>query len=352
MKNLWMIALCVTAGVAGYGGAATAPVGPKPGSLESYKDWTIGCDNRNRCETVALLAEGASWPDHPLLVGVARDAGPNAEAELWIDHDERYGRAAISILIDGRKIASANSEGSTAQFRGPQAAALAIAMARGRGMEVRAGNRVIGRPSLAGSAAALRYMDGLQGRAGTTTALVATGPLGPTAVRPAPATPTIKRVSIPAGPVPTALWREELTAIGTLTGCTDEMRDGPLPELHRLSRSETLVIVPCGAGAYNFSSVPLIATGVPGRRQFRHALFDFQPGGGERAAKPMLVNASFAPNRSRLASYAKGRGLGDCGGSEAYVWDGTRFRLIEARAMDECRGSWHWITTWSAQAVD
>ena len=351
MKNLWIAAVFLGS-VAGMCGAASAPVAPKPGSLESYKDWTIGCDNRNRCEAVALLPEGGDWPDTPVLLGIARSAGPDAAAEMWIDHDERYGRAAISILIDGRKLAGATSDGATAALRGPQVAALALAMARGGVMEVRAGKRVIGRPSLAGSAAALRYMDARQGRAGTTTALVATGKLGPTAVRSAPVAPAIKRVAIPAGPAPTALWREELTAIGALTGCADEMRDGPVPELYRLSRTEMLVIVPCGAGAYNMTSVPLIATGVPGRRAFHNAVFDFQPGWSEAGAKPMLVNARFAPEASRLESYAKGRGLGDCGGSEAYVWDGTRFRLVEARAMGECRGSWHWITTWSAQVVD
>ncbi len=66
----------------------------------------------------------------------------------------------------------------------------------------------------------------------------------------------------------------------------------------------------------------------------------------------MLVNAGFTPDRSRLESFAKGRGIGDCGGSEAYVWDGARFRLVEASAMGECRGAWRWITTWSAQVIE
>ena len=36
----------------------SAAQAPTPGTLETYKDWTIGCDNRNRCEAVALLPEG------------------------------------------------------------------------------------------------------------------------------------------------------------------------------------------------------------------------------------------------------------------------------------------------------
>ncbi|MDI1296428.1 MAG: DUF1176 domain-containing protein [bacterium] len=323
---------------------------PKPGKLETYRDWTIGCDNRNRCDAVSLLAEDGDIPDTPMMVGVARNAGADATAEIWVVHDAK-GRAQVDVHVDGRKVASIPSLNGDGMLIGPQASALAIAMARGTTMDVRVGGKVIGRPSLAGSGAALRYMDARQGRAGTTTALIATGPLGPTAVRPAPPAPTIRRALIPAGAVPPSLWREELTALGKFTGCTDEMKDGQPLELHRLSKSETLILVPCGSGAYNFSSVPVIATGTAGRRVFRFATFDYQPSWTEEASHPMLVNVGWSPETSRLDSFAKGRGIGDCGNSETYVWDGVRFRLAEASAMDECRGAWHWITTWTARVT-
>lgn len=324
---------------------------PKPGPLETYKDWAIGCDNRNRCEAVSLLPEGGEWPDNPVMVGVVRDAGPDSAAEVWVSRDAKGG-GDISFHVDGQKIASAASRDGDATVRGPQAAALAIAMARGSVLELRLGARSLGRPSLAGSGAALRYMDARQGRAGTSTALVATGPLGPIAVKPAPVAPQIRRAPIPAGAAPATLWREELTAIGKFTGCTDEMKDAQPPELHRLAKGETLILVPCGSGAYNFTAIPVIATGVPGRRIFRYATFDLKPGWSEEEARPMLVNAGWVPEKSLLSSFAKGRGIGDCGGSETYVWDGTRFRLVEATSMGECRGAWHWIRTWSAQVTE
>ncbi|HTG39817.1 DUF1176 domain-containing protein [Sphingomonas sp.] len=52
-----------------------------------------------------------------------------------------------------------------------------------------------------------------------------------------------------------------------------------------------------------------------------------------------------------LASYAKGRGIGDCGVSQRFIWDGPRFRLIEQAEMSECRGSIDYITTWRAMPV-
>lgn len=323
---------------------------PRPGSLETYKDWTIGCDNRGRCEAVSLMPDGSDWPDTSVMMGVTRDAGGAADPEIWVSWDAK-GKEELSFLVDGRKVAMATSSGGEVTLQGAQASALAVAMARGGKLEVRSGAKLIGQPSLAGIAAALRYMDARQGRAGTLAALVATGPLGRSAVRSAPPPMSVRRAIIPVGAAPVTLWREELSALGKFTGCADEMRDASPPELHRLSKTETLVLVPCGAGAYNFTSVPVIATGVPGRRIFRFASFDFQPGWSEGAAHPMLVNAGWAAETSTLQSYAKGRGLGDCGGSETYVWDGAGFRLVEASAMGECRGAWRWITTWSAKVV-
>lgn len=346
-KAVFIVALAAY----GWSGIAAAQA-PRPGKLETYKDWTIGCDNRNRCEAVSLLPDGGEWPDSPVTIGVGRAAGPDAAAEVWVSRDAK-GAGDVSFHVDGRKVASVPSKDGEATLRGPQADALAIAMARGSVLEVKSGNRLLGRPSLAGSGAALRYMDARQGRAGTSTALVATGALGPLAVRAAPATPEIRRAVIAKGTAPTALWREELTALGKFTGCADEMRTGPQqPDLQRLSKTETLILVPCGNGAYNFTSIPVIATGIPGRRAFRLASFDYKPGWSAEEARPMLVNAGWVGEKSLLQSYAKGRGIGDCGGSETYVWDGTRFRLAEATSMGECRGAWHWITTWSARVVE
>lgn len=345
-KRLFATALAVM--LAATGAIAQAP---NPGALETYKDWTIGCDNRNRCEAVALMPEGGDLPEIPLMIGIARAAGPDAETEIWISREGK-GQAEVSFLVDGRKVAGATARDGEAAVKGPQASALAIAMARGSTLDVRSGTKLLGRPSLSGSGAALRYMDARQRRAGTSSALVATGPLGVNAVRPAPAAPLIRRMAVPGGAAPAPLWREELAALLKFTGCAGEMAPDQSPELHRLSKTETLILVPCGSGAYNFSSVPVIATGVAGRRAWRFASFDYKPGWSEDAKRPMLVNTGWTPEKSRLDSFAKGRGLGDCGGSEAYVWDGTRFRLIEAAAMGECRGSWHWITTWSAKVVE
>ena len=47
----------------------------------------------------------------------------------------------------------------------------------------------------------------------------------------------------------------------------------------------------------------------------------------------------------------KGRGLGDCGSGQDYVWDGKRFRLVQQTDLGECRGMLDYITTWRAQVI-
>lgn len=348
------LAVALATGLFAAGGhALTIDFRPHPSKLETYRDWTIACDNRARCEAVSLFPEGGEWPEKPVMVGVVRDAGADADAEIWAAGSDGLGRGMASFHVDGRKIASAAVKDDEARILGPQASALAIAMARGSVLEVRVNDRMIGRPSISGAAAALRYMDARQGRAGTVTALIATGPLGRSAVKPAPKAPVIKRAAVPQDIRPAALWREELAAAGRMTQCAEEWsEDGPQPQLFALSRNQTLVLLPCGSGAYNFNSAPLIATGVAGRRSFAWAPFDFPPGWNPDEGDPMLVNAGFTPENSRLDSFTKGRGIGDCGGSESYVWDGARFRLVEATSMGECRGAWHWLTTWAANVAE
>src|SRR3546814_14847936 len=103
-------------------------------------------------------------------------------------------------------------------------------------------------------------------------------------------------------------------------------------------------MLPWGAGAYNFSSAALIATGKFGKREFTAPIFALQPGWGMKEdGYPMLVNYGWDAARSTLSSYPRCRCLGDSGGADTYVWAGTQFRLFSARSMVACRGDMKWI---------
>jgi hypothetical protein len=121
--------------------------------------------------------------------------------------------------------------------------------------------------------------------------------------------------------------------------------DKPETEAFALGGGKTLVLIPCGSGAYNYSTVPFVVEG--GKAAV--ARFDRVPGSSE-VGLATLVNAGWDAAKAELGTYAKGRGIGDCGASETFVWDGAMFRLIELRAMGECRGSTNFLRLWKAEA--
>lgn len=336
--------------------ALVAPVaatgaGPVPATLETYRDWTIACDNGGRCETASLAPENDADYDAQATVFIERDGGPDAQPKVTISLPKQQ-TGTVDIRIDGKTAASAPVKDADVVVSGQNAFALVTALARGSRFEVAQTGKTIAHASLNGSGAALRYMDARQSRAGTVTALIAKGPLGARAVKTPPALPTVKGVAVPPEGAKLNLWKAEAAQAEKLTQCAAENASPTLnPELYALGGDKVLVLLPCGAGAYNFLTMPLIASGKAGRRTLAFAKFDYKPGWTEDAAKPMLINASWLAKDATLSSYAKGRGIGDCGGSETYVWDGAMFRLVEATAMGECRGAWSWLTTWRAKVV-
>jgi hypothetical protein len=208
--------------------------------------------------------------------------------------------------------------------------------------------------SLSGTSASLRYFDAVQKRAGTAAAMVAKGKKTyrpPVFAMQGIALPKL----MPAGNIPDA---SDLVALAEKSPCKDE-RYGPsedqaFPLATPNGGDTALVLVACGAGAYNFSSAAYIGSrkSPDSEWQFVSAQFDYSPGWTNLQGElPVLVNAYWDEEKNTLSSYAKGRGLGDCGSAEDYIWDGTSFRLIRASTMPECRGSWEWITTYRADVV-
>jgi hypothetical protein len=323
--------------------AASAAVQPVPGELKTFSDWTVACDNGARCEMGSLLPESGLPGDAPVMM-IAREAGPAGPIEITLQTGNDADGAA-SIVIDGRSVAEAEigSDGALS-FSGAEAVRITGAMVNGGQLML----KTLGseRPvSLKGSAAAMRYVDAGQDRAGTVTAWVASGARPQGSVPPARALPIVTALAAPRGNA-SAPDAAETKRLRGSAGCDEEYLPEGLQdaEAHLVGPGQTLVLVACGAGAYNSWSVPFIVAN--GRTEM--AKFDVDATGmNPDSSVPQLVNAGF--DDGVLSSFAKGRGLGDCGVSQAFVWDGTRFRLIGQSEMGECRGNPNWITTWRAQ---
>jgi hypothetical protein len=326
--------------------AAVAAMLPKPGELRSFEDWAVGCDNARRCTAVSLMEMESG--ENQLTVSITRSGGRKDAARLSIANIEDRKSGDLSLVADGTMIiGSADLKGQDAPFELDLPAAAIAKLKAAKTVELRdAAGVSLGGASLRGVVAALLYMDDRQGRAKSETALIAIGNRPATALTAPPPVPVIPSKSRPNGPR-FKLTAKDITALQARTSCDAEPGVSDAHEAYHLSGSTWLALVPCGSGAYNFMSVPVLVNRSIGRRM-KIATFDFAPGFTEAGGPPMLVNADWDAATGRLSSYAKGRGLGDCGSAETYTWDGSKFRLLSKIAMEECRGVIDWIPVWQA----
>ena len=334
--------------------AAALPV-PQLGEIVTFKNWAVGCDNGGNCEAVSLVPDigeaGYEGWDGPMTI--VRTAGIDDIFKIRLlfgaKEMDRYRMFVDGELVDTGPIVEGDRP---VEIVGEDAKKVAEAIIAGKLLVVQgpAGENIT-RISLAGSSAALRYIDEKQNRAGTDTALVARGnkPFEPLST-------AIPMITVdqwePATLAPDA---SALVALVEGSKCKDDryglVEDQAYPLGKRGDRYRALVLISCGSGAYNFSSAPYIGEYQEDSSEgwtFTPAKFDRQPRWGGEGSQPLLVNAGWDEQDQTLGSFGKGRGLGDCGSAENYVWDGERFRMIDASAMDECRGAYEWITIWRA----
>jgi hypothetical protein len=116
----------------------------------------------------------------------------------------------------------------------------------------------------------------------------------------------------------------------------------------RLDARTELWAVPCGSGAYNLTHNWYL-TG-PGGRDPRPAALIGTAGPGADPNMPdnSTVNGEYDPGSRTLSSFAKGRGIGDCGVQQTWTWTGQRFVLTMESTMGECAGvpSDFWPVAW------
>ncbi|TFI59287.1 DUF1176 domain-containing protein [Sphingomonas parva] len=320
--------------------AAVAPARPVPGEVKTFSDWAVGCDNLGTCKAAALAPEGEEFP--AVLMSITRAAGPNGALSVAFLSSEAI-PLPLRVAVDGRPAGEGGrTDDDATRIEGEEAARIVAAAASGKTLSVSdGGNAATSDISLAGLSAALRYIDDRQGRAGTTGALVARGNAPDT--RAAPTAPVLT-LAAPGGgaAAPSAQQLAEFRKAGE---CDVDMASNgaAAPETHALGGGKTLLLLPCSMGAYNVMALVYVGD----TAGFRPAGFDAPTGMGEEGGVPSVVNGAW--ENGLLESYDKGRGLGDCGVSASWGWDGAGFRLVEQAVMPECRGNIDFIRTWHAE---
>jgi Protein of unknown function (DUF1176) len=315
--------------------ATLAASAPNTGTLHSFGDWIVGCDNGRACQAVALMPD--DMPDDSSTMVISRTADPEAQPSIRI---VRMGQA-VRVSVDGKAVRVSFKQGEEDLVILAGGAALVTAIKDGRELtSTDASNKILFRVSLNGASAALRYMDEQQKRAGTVTALVARGRKPASTMPLPPPLPVI--ISPPRSKrAPLTLPQAKLAEFNNDDECAVPESTSAEPSYGRLDAGHSVVLRPvlCGNGAYNFLSDVLV---IDAKGVVSDADFDAEPATG-------FYNVGWDGNR--LSTYYKGRGVGDCGERQSFAWDGKRFRLIEQDEMDRCGGSIDYIPTWRARVV-
>lgn len=337
---------------------------PLPAEIHNFHDWVVTCDNGLRCEAVSLAPDKV-----PTLAG-EEPAANQDEINSWdlfgVMKMVREPAAGAPLVIT-----VSDFEGTPAkllQYGDPLAVRFEPA-GDGEWRLVTADQRdflerLYGEPVVlqdaagktlawfapTGATGALVYMDERQGRLGTPTSLLRAG------MRPASVIPSALALPVIAAAPrtnerPLAIPPTRLAEVRRSLGClASEMGGEDNADTAALGNGRTLVLMSCGAGAYNYNSVPLIAWREGQEIRIEEARLDVPKSEGvDEKLRYYLTNSEWDPDRRMIHEYAKGRGLGDCGVRSSYVWTGDIFRLAEQEEMSECRGTFEYLTTWRAE---
>lgn len=334
--------------------ASASASSPTPGEVKTFKDWYVACDNVWSCEAGTLGPQDGDFTG-AMAVRIYREGGPDAPFRMELRPGEDDAKGSTKLKIDARTPfgGKLDSDGDS-WLDEDQVPSIARWIATGsKAALVLADGKQVPL-SLAGSSAALRYMDAVQKRAGTVGAIVATGSGSDTALP--PPTPQLNARKAPAlTDLPDMKDYPDVIAATRCEFRMEGVQDSVYPLDRRDGKDLTLALIACDSGAYNFGSIAMIAERQTGdtkaRWRFTAARFDSGPSWGGDEQVQQVVNADFAPESGALFDRSKGRGLGDCGTASIYVWDGTMFRLSELHLMDECRGVWEWPRIWTAEVT-
>lgn len=344
MSTSKMIAIAALAlGLPGTCAAAAAE-----GEYFTHNDWEIACDNTRTCRAAGYQPYE---DENAVSVLLTRRAGADeaVAGQLMLGgYEDSDSPTSVSLHIDERdlgRIAIA-TEDASGTLSAAQVQALLAVLPRSATIVARSSDDSrTWTLSDHGAAAVLLKMDELQGRIGTTGALVRDGERNEDAVLPPVAPPRVQRVTPPPTPPADADIANDPTLLPALDAavasediCNPDFARDEGVTLYRLDATTLLVEMPCWRGAYNASAAfLLIAPQAP-----------FSP--------RLITTAGTEYVDGQIGASHKGRGLGDCWSSSSWIWDGRSFVHVAESTTGLCRlvaagGAWD-LPTLVSEIVD
>ncbi|WP_175921607.1 DUF1176 domain-containing protein [Burkholderia latens] len=331
-----------------------------------FKNWSVVCDNANRC-----IAEGGNddidGTRAGMIVRLTRDAGPDARPSLEVfasaPLDLRTARADSrpfdALPAEWHAVAKTGDDDDDVypfhiRTSDPATVDAWLTVSHSAQM-LNFGDPAAARTprvSLSGLNAALLLIDDTQGRIGTVTALLRKGTRPASSVPAAPALPPAPVPAPRAADLTPAEQRPLVDAAfdkfaGSVKRCAADAGDEMSMNDRRktasavaISATDAIVSIPCEtSSAYNHTDlwyrVHRTAPYAPAPLDFgEHASAGLDPA----SFSNQLTEASYDPARATLSSVDRVRGAGDCGSSASWVFDGKRFVLNDIAMHGACNG--------------
>lgn len=326
--------------------------GPRPEETAVYQNWITGCDNMRNCSAMALQAPTIGTDgdtDHLEAMIEIPLATHRPLLVVFRFPSTLKHRPDLRIFVDQLEVPLIQEEMGSVTISGGQTRQIVQAMRKGQWMYLRdSKGEAVARASLAGLTAALLRIDEQQGKQDTPNALVHRGKriayddlpgYSVSLSRPALA------AKPPTNPKPAALDDNRMLCDGEIP------EDSAKPSFVRLDSENSMAIVPwaCGNGAYvRYANIMI----VDGNGGVRPAEFDYDNGITGDGPSNVQAEVVWLEKEFILESATRFRGIGDCGRTDRYIWDGNKFRLSEQLVMPECRGAYDRIRVWKVDVVD
>lgn len=326
-----------------------------------YNDWQVSCDNLNYCTT------RNSQDGQELVLKITREAGIEGHSSVKIEYqpngdEQNTGQTIVNRLqLDGKTLTFNHREWDISKKQLSTTNRVVVndfinaireAKVIQLGGKLESPQTAHPAISLKGLKAALLAIDAQQGRVDTKSAWVGRG------VKPLNTVPAIPTAPVkPHFSEPHPLSDSEISAITQNAAATIDNNDCSLDPSERevhlfaLSNDKALMTVNCDMGAYN-----LFVLGFTVSRQAPYKAEDlalnmpFKLGDDEQS--PELINADFDQKTGELSTFDKGRGVGDCGVSSRWIYDGKQFQLTSFASEPSCDGyntNGEWPVLWVTQ---
>lgn len=327
-------------------------------SDKEFRDWWAACDNLRNCSAYGfdsqltgggyIRIERGGAPAAQPKIAVVAYATEGVTFKLSFDDPALHGLPADAQT--GEEVDA--SEMRRVVFSGDKAAPLIDSLRKAKEIVItridppgRKSDTPISKISLNGAAAAMLWIDEQQKRLGTATALVRRGDKPDSSVPPQPKAPVVvpaKGLSGAAADKQPPKRDEAVIKEKGLAVC-GEGDAGELDSATALSSDIWLYALRCpgSSGAYNFTYAFLIASaGQAKAARLVRFRWPTKIGGKQQdsGSDEFLINPDFSNVDMTMRSFSKGRGIGDCGDEESWMFDGKVFRLLEVKTMPHCRG--------------